>query len=238
MQGLSGWVILAVNLLVVLAVLLAAAHTTARGASAAQLQTPATIENQYLVVRFDAGGGKLRVTSKQAAGPVKQLVLSLAGELPNPGRLAPNIVDRAADELGAARALEFRAEDGSSQTVWLYPDQPFVFSRLTLVNKTSEPKKFSTIVPLSLEIETGAPTDLRWFGSDGPGASGEDKTNYVFLALVDPKTQAGLVSGWITHERASGVVAGVSKTPRLDARSEYGNLTVAPGASVDGERQW
>jgi hypothetical protein len=241
MQGLSGWVILAGNLLVVMAVLVRGRADGARiGDAAADAG-----DDREPVSRRPAStpaAASCAVTSKQAAAPVKQLVLSLAAELPNPGRLAPVIVDRA-DALGAGRALEFRADDGSSQTVWLYPDQPFVFSRLSLVNKTSEPKKFSTIVPLSFSVESSlSPSDLKWFGSDGPGAAGDEKTSYVFISLVDPKTRSGIVGGWITHERASGVVAGgivagksSGDSLSIDARSEYGKLIIAPGANADGE---
>jgi hypothetical protein len=227
MQGLSGWVVLAVNLLVVIAVMLAVAPTTR---AAATMQQPATIENPFLVVRFDPADGKLHVTPKTAGGAIKELSFAVPRE-----RAVANVSKQA----DGANALEFRGNDGSTQTFWLYDDQPFLFSRLSLTDKTSDPNKFSTIVPLSFAIETsGATSDLKWFGSDGPGAAGEGKTSYVFLALVDPKTRAGVVSGWITHERASGIVAGATRENSalaIDARSEYGKLTVAPGASVDGE---
>ena len=57
-----------------------------------------------------------------------------------------------------------------------------------------------------------APSELRVLGCDGLSLADEDKTSYTFLAVADPATRAGVVAGWLTHNRGSGVV--LSKADR------------------------
>src|SRR4051794_18456288 len=194
MYGPSIWAILAVNLLVVMVLAATAVRVLAAEPPA---QQSLTIENAFASVRYDSADGKLYLQPKRAGSSlVKQLTVTLCPELTAAGDLKATRAQHN-DELGAADAIEVRAADGSMQTVWLYPDHPFVYSRLSLNNKTSAARNFSKIVPLSCAIETTLPaSQLKWFGSDGPAAASDDKTSYVFVALVDPKTRGGLVSGW------------------------------------------
>jgi hypothetical protein len=114
-----------------------------------------------------------------------------------------------------------------------------VCAKVSLKNSGALPLTLKTIIPVSCAIESSSSSspDLKVFGSDGPALASKGKTSYVFLALVDPKTRAGLVSGWLTHERASGVVAlqGDGGPLHFDARSEYGRRVIAPGESFEGE---
>src|SRR4051794_25318540 len=228
MHGPSIWAFLAVNLVVVM--VLAATAVRVR---AAEPQQALTIENAFASVRYDAADGKLYIQPKRTGtSVVKQLTATLCPELTAAGDLKATRAQHN-DELGAADTIEIRAADGSVQMIWLYPDHPFVYSRVSLNNKTSAARKFSKIVPLSCTVETNLPaSDLKWFGSDDPCPASDDKTSYVFIALVDPKTRRGVVSGWVTHERASGIVAAKhgEHSSTIDARSEYGKLSVAPGA--------
>ena len=47
----------------------------------------------------------------------------------------------------------------------------------------------------------------------------------------------GLVGGWLTHERGSGIVLAGTESNGLqyNARTDYGRLIVAPGQTAQGE---
>ena len=55
--------------------------------------------------------------------------------------------------------------------------------------------------------------------------------------MADPASRAGVIGGWLTHERGSGVVFTAVKdgTVNLQARQEYGHLPIEPGKSVVSE---
>jgi hypothetical protein len=52
----------------------------------------------------------------------------------------------------------------------------------------------------------------------------------MWLAVAEPKSREGIVAGWITTERGSGVVfvGGEGEFVRLEAQIDYGNLRILP----------
>ncbi|GAG20124.1 unnamed protein product, partial [marine sediment metagenome] len=63
------------------------------------------------------------------------------------------------------------------------------------------------------------------------------KTTYLAVSVADPATRAGVVCGWRSHDRASGIAAcrPEGKQICIEASSEYGRLLVPPGKTVRGE---
>ena len=55
--------------------------------------------------------------------------------------------------------------------------------------------------------------------------------SYAWLAIAEPQTRNGVVGGWITFNRGSGVVFGKEENGavRLEAQIEYGRLRIGPG---------
>ncbi|MHC4207865.1 MAG: glycoside hydrolase family 36 protein, partial [Planctomycetota bacterium] len=55
--------------------------------------------------------------------------------------------------------------------------------------------------------------------------------------MAEPDTRSGVVSGWLTNDRASGVVLSkpAESSVHIEARSEYGNLLIEPGENAAGE---
>jgi hypothetical protein len=143
------------------------------------------------------------------------------------------------DRLGKGQAIEIRS-DGGRQRIWVYADQPFVFTSVTLRNSGQTPLKIHDVTPISLDVQAGSQQGIkgmRWFGADGLSDLNQGKTGWLFLAGVDPSSRAGVVGGWITNERASGVVEGKLWGDHLAiaARSEYGRLIINPGEAAQGE---
>ena len=70
-----------------------------------------------------------------------------------------------------------------------------------------------------------------------PTAPGDEAGSYVWMAVADPKTRAGVVGAWVTEERGSGIVfprVGDGKIT-LEAQIQFGRLRLAAGASKPNE---
>jgi hypothetical protein len=198
-----------------------------------------TIQNKFLRVT-DVGRGKLKIEPvQQPGGPKFTITATLCPDLMRYEKVASNKVEHN-DAIGKAQAIEFSAtrNGDATQTVWLYDDQPFVFSSVSMRNTGKKPVTFTQQMPISCAVETSAtPADLKVFGADGLSPADDGKTVWAYLALVDPKTRGGIVGGWISHDRGSGVVAFASDggQMRIDPRAEYGAMRVDAGKDVNGE---
>jgi len=145
---------------------------------------------------------------------------------------------RIQDALGSAQAIEVKYPSGYVYTLALYNNLPFVCIKSQMHNPTDERLIINKMVPVSLQVDLGKSAgDLRILGGDGLTTGETERTGYMFLATAEPDSRAGVVAGWLTHDRASGIVLSKPSVPsvRIDARSEYGNLLIEPGESVDGE---
>lgn len=83
--------------------------------------------------------------------------------------------------------------------------------------------------------------ELKAFGTAGLKPIDGHKGSYAFLSIVDPQTRAGIVGGWITSEKAGGVVLSgktehnvPTMTPQLDF-GDYQNERVITERFVLGE---
>jgi hypothetical protein len=141
------------------------------------------------------------------------------------------------DDLGEAQSIEIASKDGSKQEIWLAPNRPFVCTSVSLRNTGSSPITLAQLTPISCVIESPSPAaGLRLLGSDGLSEV-KSKGSYLFLALADPQTRAGLVGGWLTHERGSGIVLAGAESNGLqyNPRADYGRLIIGPGQTAQGE---
>jgi hypothetical protein len=195
------------------------------------------IENEFLRVRYEPSDSTIRIESKR--GPKMSVVARLCDELMRHGvdSVAPT---EFRDLIGPAKAFEVRSKDKAiAQGIWTYDGQPFVFTRVTVRNGGAEPMTLKTLAPISYEIDTATPAaDLRLFTSDGLKPAGKTLTGYVFMVLADKASRGGVVGGWLTHERGSGVVSiapGSNGSFKLDPRSEFGRVVVAPQQTLDSE---
>ncbi len=143
-----------------------------------------------------------------------------------------------ADTLGAGKALQITRKSGRIETLILYEGLPFVCAKVALSHAGGKPVTVRTVTTLAAEIDAGAAkADLRPLGPEGSYAIGGDRDHYAACALAHPQTRAGVVCGYLTHHRASGVVSIKSKEEplRVEARSEYGKVTLARNTPLEGE---
>ena len=90
-------------------------------------------------------------------------------------------------------------------------------------------------VPAVFTLELGKPAgELRTLGTGGLLAPDANPGSYLFLTCADPATRRGVVAGWITHERGSGVVFSGVKDGKVEfkAQLDYGHLQLPAGATA------
>jgi hypothetical protein len=154
------------------------------------------------------------------------------------GQLTATLADHPV-ALGPAKSIEIQRGDGSIDRIVLTPNVPFLFLQRTLRNRADKPAIIDRLTPVFLTLPTATPlASLRVLGCDGLTPADQNRASYTFLAAADPQTRAGVVAGWITNDRASGIVLsqpGDHGELVLQGRSDYGRLRLDPGASADGE---
>jgi len=142
------------------------------------------------------------------------------------------------DAIGRGRAIGVTHPSGRVAIVAVYDGLPMVCIKTSIHNPTDGPLTLGTIAPLAAELEFDVPAnDLATLGYDGLAGADQAKTTYLCLSVADPRTRAGTVCGWLTHDRASGIVAATPEgdSVTIKGRSDYGHLLVPPGETVEGE---
>jgi melibiase-like protein len=188
-----------------------------------------TLDNGLISLRFDRTSGAF---SAAASG----VTFLREGRL-NGAEGSAALAD-VRSPLGDGKAVEVTDPGGGSARVALYPGVPFLCVQGRLGNTGTAVKVIDKVTPASYAVEPGkAPAELRVLGCDGLTAGDRARTSYTFLAAADPATRAGVVAGWLTNDRASGIVLSRQDGSRLriEGRSEYGKLRIAPGATAEGE---
>ena len=142
------------------------------------------------------------------------------------------------DNLGAGSAIQVKFPSGHTYTLSLYGNIPLVCIKENIRNLTDETMTINKITPVSLNVDlVKTASDLRILSCDGLTSAEQDRINYTFLAVAEPESRSGVVAGWLTNDRASGIVLSKSNESSLtiEGRSEYGNLLIEPNETAEGE---
>ncbi len=142
------------------------------------------------------------------------------------------------DNLGAGRGIQVNFPSGYTYTLALYGNMPLVCIKSNIHNPTDKTMTINKMSAVSLDVDLGkAAEDLRILGCDGLTSAEVDRISYTFLAVAEPEKRSGVVAGWLTNDRASGIVLSksVQSSILIEGRSEYGNLLIEPGHKADGE---
>jgi hypothetical protein len=193
---------------------------------------PITIQNESLRVTYDAAKAIFSVAIK-----VTGKVFIPAGSLG--GSSGGAKVTSASDPtFGQGSQISIFHPNGSRDTISLYPGMPFVLFRTTLHNSGAEPTIENHIRTVAATLDLGQPLHtLKSFGTGGLTTLEKNTGSYAYLAVVDPATRSGVVGGWLTHDRGSGVVFSPVEDGqvRMDARIDYGRLRIKPGQDAETE---
>ncbi len=191
------------------------------------------IENALYQVEVDASSGGFSVFSKIAGRTFLE-----GGKLSGTSGKADRV--KVSDKiLGVGSAIQITYADGNSDTITLHPDLPFVLFRSSLHNGGKEPMVINKFKGISATVDWGCPLkEIATLGTDGlTKQPAKNPGSYAFLAVVSPKKRNGVVVGWLTHDRGSGVVFSPVKEGKvgIQAQIDYGKLRIKPGENCPTE---
>ena len=196
---------------------------TAGFAAAADL----SVQNSQLSVRYEAQSQRLVLSTGPADRP-----FATAGRFVPEGTTVRAI--KVSDRIfGKGDALEATLPDGRRDQVSVFPGNPFVFFRRTLKNNGTR-QVTNRISYAALQVDLGLPTSaLNTLGTGGLLKPDKNPGSYMWTAVADPETRRGVVAGWVTTDRGSGIVrmevAGGAL--RLLPHVDYGRLLLEHGQS-------
>jgi hypothetical protein len=192
------------------------------------------IENEALIVACRADGGQFTIVSKS---PGRAFVIR--GSFPDRGG-PPRRRTVSSRIWGAGETIEVESISGHVDSLTLFPGLPFVTVQHTFANDTQAATTIDRYRPVRVMLDTIKPAgEFRALGT--AGLTGVEATSnpgsYSFLAIADPGSRAGVVTGWLTHERGSGVLFSDVRDGRVvvEARLDYGRLLIEPGEEVESE---
>ena len=190
-----------------------------------------TIENESLRVTYAEGTADFTVLAKPSG---KTFITN--GRLSGTGGKARIV--QANGRFGSGQLIRIANPNGNNESVCLVPGLPFVLFSSTLHNGGGEVIVTNHIRAVSVDLDLGKPCgSLRAFGTGGLQEIEKNTGSYAYLAIVDPATRAGVVGGWLTHDRGSGVLFSPvnGRQVRLDAQIDYGRLRIMPGKDAKTE---
>lgn len=140
--------------------------------------------------------------------------------------------------LGKGEALVFDTNEGNSIAFKLYDSNPFLFVQQTFRNNEKSEIDIQTKNLLTFSIDLQKSTsELKTLGTGGLLEVDKNPGSYVFLTTVDPATRNGVVAGWVTNEKGSGVLFSKSNNNlvQIDAQIEYGHFRIPSGKTETSE---
>ena len=188
---------------------------------------PLVVANQHIQAEVDATSGRLRLRLPGAAEPFAQGAFRLPV-----ARAEGSTVDLG--RLGRGPAITVHYADGSQDDVVVIPGIPFALLRPTFAGTAAGTLNRLPITDLVL---AGDPSHLTTWGTGGLVPPARAPASYAWLAVARPAGGDGVVAGWVTQDRSTGVVAAAVNdgAVHLTARSEYGHQPLASGATLAGE---
>jgi hypothetical protein len=175
-------------------------------------------------------GGRYAIQAQGQADPFA------TGELGYQGVI--NVVAVKDDVFGSGQAINVTAANGAVDSFEVFPGLPFVLCRSIFVNPRSEAVVLNKLRLMDAVVDLGKPADqLVALGTGGLKPLDQGGGSYAWMAVADPVSGAGVVGGWLTHELATGVLStrGEGQKVNLEARLEYGHMSVEPGKSLASE---
>ena len=150
-----------------------------------------TIKNDSLELRYDSASKRFALVSRQ------QTVLS-DGSL-DQGAGEAKVISINHPIFGKGQAIE-----AGSAKLMVFPSLPFVLIRSTLRNPTADIQDLNRVPIATATVNLQG--DLMTMGTGGLQTPEKNTGSYAWLAIAEPAARHGIVAGWITDDRGSGVV--------------------------------
>jgi hypothetical protein len=191
-------------------------------------EIPFDISNSYLNVIYNPKTKNLEVTAQST----KKIFLK--NIIPNSGVGTARKMEANSSVFGKGKSLIIPTADGGSISFTLYPLQPFLFVKQTIKNASNNSVDIQKLNPVSFSVDLGKPPmELKTLGTGGLLDPDKNPGSYVFLTTVDPVTRNGVITGWLTNEKGSGVVFSGIKNDLVEikAQIDYGRFILPAGKS-------
>jgi len=182
-----------------------------------------TIENETLAVKWSAASHQLSLVDK-SSGREFLNGITLNGE----GGTA-TLMSVTSKTFGDTRVIEISHSNGNQDIVGLAPGLPFALIRSYEATRQNAGSVLSSVKTFSGRVALGKPAaELKTLGTGGLLAPDKNPGSYLWLTVVEPQSRNGVVFGWLTSERGSGVLFSqiTNGTVQVDARLDYGRLHV------------
>ena len=188
-----------------------------------------TAANETLAVTYDDAADCFSVVEKASGA-----VFITDGKFDGPGAQA--VAASATDAVfGDGQKITVTQTDGSVASLELYQGLPFVLLRKELKNSGEETTDIQRVAPVTFTLDLGTPAaELKTMGTAGLTAPNKHPGSYLFLTLAEPASRRGVVAGWLTQDRASGVVFSAIKNGKVEftTQLDYGHLRIPVGKSA------
>lgn len=174
-----------------------------------------TIRNDLFEVKLTAG--KFSITERNT-------LIVHDGTLRDRG--TARVIPSTDKTFGNGQSLEVTYRNGDTDSILLFPQIPFVLFRSTIHNASAETSVTEKITPVHFSVALD-PQKSKILGTGGLSEPGKAPGSYMWTAIADPEARKGIVAGWLTSDRGSGVVFTDSKL-HVDAQIDYGKLRIKP----------
>lgn len=127
------------------------------------------------------------------------------------------------------------SQAGGRTMLELRGEQPFVFVTSELSNPGAGTLDLPKVIPAIFTLDLGTPAaGLRTVGTGGLLAPDANPGSYLFLTCADPATRNGVVAGWVTQDRGSGVMFSSVNEGKVElkAQIDYGHLRIPPAGTA------
>ncbi len=210
-------------------ILLAAGLMGALAHGAMAQEKPVEIQNEFL--RVSTSDGSAFMLSALPSGK------SVASGMLGVSAWTVKKISVSDARFGKGQGLSLVAAEGASGRILLFPKLPFALLSLTLKNSSATPQTLNRLPFASFNADWQSASALKTLGTGGLSSADKNPGSYAWLAVAEPQSRNGLVAGWLTHDRASGVLFSKIENGkvRVEARSDYGKLRLAPGQSAQSE---
>jgi len=211
---------------------LSSANYGTKNKSEVLFEDHSTITNSFLTVTYSSTAKSLEVTFKSGKKTF------LKNVIPNGATGIARKEGMVSAAFGKGIALVIPTADGGSVSFTLYPSQPFLFVNKIINNASNNNVDIQKLNPLTFSVDLGKPAAaLKTLGTGGLLDPDKNPGSYVFLTTVDPTTRNGVITGWLTNEKGSGVVFSGIKNDLVEIKTQidYGHFLLPAGKSESTE---
>ncbi len=141
--------------------------------------------------------------------------------------------------FGNGKGLHIFVDNHRTYSLELYPDLPFIFISSKMINRLDTIEVVNKEQYLEGRLELGVPAEqAKVLAHDGLFFIDSVKTTYNWLTVTKTGTREGVLIGWLTNNRGSGIAGVKLDNGNLNvfAITEYGNMDLPPYSESEGEK--